>query len=122
MGMTIEEARELVASPLWASVRDHFLAGHEFSVYPAGDLRRLEYLDEATRRRISHWCDATARMAEWKKVISGKEVRAIEERFSDVYPEIFRYEAYFAKCADDTERLRMVLKLKFPGVLEMVER
>lgn len=122
MGMTLEEARELVSSPLWPHVRDHVLAGHGFSVYPAGDLRRLEYLDPETRRLVSHWCDATARMAEWKTVIDGREVRKIRERFGDVYPEIFRYEAYFANCEDDQARLRMVLRLKFPAVLEMVEK
>lgn len=120
--MTLEEARELVASPLWEHVRDHVAEGHGFCVYPAGDLRRLEYVDAATRRLISHWCDATARMAEWKTVIDGKEVRKIRERFGDVYPEIFRYAPYFAKCENDQDRLRTVLRLKFPSVLEMVEK
>lgn len=120
--MTLDEARELLASPLWAEIRDHFLAGNEFAIYPAGDLRRLDYLKREKRLQISHWCDATARLAEWKKVVEGREVRELKTRFSDVYPEILRYEAYFAKCADDGDRLRMVLKLKFPEVLEMVER
>jgi len=120
--MTLDEARELVASPLWQDVRDHFLEGNAFAVYPAGDLRRLDYLKCEKRLKVSHWCDATARLAEWKKVVDGREVRELKAKFPDVYPEVLRYEAYFAKCEDDDVRLRMVLKLKFPEVLEMIER
>jgi len=122
MGMTLAEARELLASPLWNDVKNHFLAGHEFVVYPSGDLRRLSYLDDDRQRRISLWCDASARLSGWKKVVEGKEVRRLREKFPEVYPEILRYEFYFAKCENDEARLRMVLKLKFPDVLEMVDR
>jgi len=120
--MTLDEARELLASPLWKSVRDHFLAGNPLTVYPAGDLRRLEYLDKDLKLLVSRWCDGTARMAGWKKVVSGKEVRELKKRHPGVYPDIFRYETYFAKCQNDEERLRMVLKVRFPDVFEMLER
>jgi len=120
--MTLDEARELLAGPLWKSVRDHFLAGNPLTVYPAGDLRRLEYIDADLKQQASRWCDAMARLAEWRKVVSGKEVRDLKERFPGVYPEIFRYETYFSKCRNDEERLRMVLKVRFPDVYEMLER
>lgn len=120
MGMTLEEARELLISPIWPYVRDNVLAGKGFAVHPSGDLGRLAYLDEPTRLSISHWCDATARIEEWKRTIDGKDVRRIREEFSDVYPEIFRYESYFAKCKNEQERLWMILKIKFPKVLEMI--
>lgn len=122
MGMTLAEARELLASPLWSDVRDHFLAGHELAVYPSGDLRRLSYVAEERRRQIAHWCDAAAQIPYLKKVVDGKEVRELREKYPGAYPEILRYELYFAKCENDEARLKTVLRLKFPDILEMLER
>ena len=47
--MTMDEARNLVKSPIWAKVRDAYLATGSFTVYPKGDFRRIEYLDAKTR-------------------------------------------------------------------------
>ena len=109
--MTLDEARELLGSSLWPRVRDRFLATGEFSVYPKGDLRRLEYLDEETRRRIALWQEAIAHVDEWRKIVDGARVRALRENYPGVYPEVFRYAAYFKGGKDVTMKL---LKLKFP--------
>lgn len=114
--MTIEEARALVASPIWPKVRDRFLATGELAVYPAGDVRRLEYLDEETRRRIALWKEALENCASWRTVVDGAKVRELRERYPGVYPEVFRFAAYFPGGKVDTMKL---LKIKFPEALEI---
>ncbi len=114
--MTIEEARALIASPIWGAVRDHFLATGVFDVFPAGDLRRLAYLDEATRASIDAWRTALEKANDWRKVVNGDEVRALKARYPGVYPEVFRYQAYFTKFGGKIgdEAVKLLLKLKFP--------
>ena len=50
--MTLEEARALVNGPIWEKVRDSFLATGEFTLYPKGDPRRLDYLDDDTKQVV----------------------------------------------------------------------
>ena len=114
--MTLEEARELLESPLWPRVRDSFLKTGEFTVYPKGDLRRLEYLDDATRRRIALWQEAIAHADEWRMVVDGARVRELRAAYPGIYPEVFRYTAYFSGGKDVTLKL---LKLKFPEAYEL---
>lgn len=118
--MTLEEARELLRGPLWPKVRDSFLAGGSFAVYPKGDLRRLEYLDEETRRQIALWTEGLQKADEWRGVIDGAQVRELKEAYPGVYPEVFRYVAYFRRFkAVDDDFTRLLLKLKFPEVYEL---
>jgi len=120
--MELKEARELVSSPLWPKVRDRFLATGEIEVYPAGDIRRLAYLDAETRAKIDAWVEGLVHAAEWKKVVDGAQVRALKERWPGVYPEVFRYTAYFAKwdpAAREPEMMFKLLKLLFPEAYEL---
>lgn len=118
--MTLDEARELIQSPIWTKVRDSFLATGAFNVYPKGDLRRLEYLDEETRRRIALWTEGLRKAAEWKTVVDGARVRELKESYPGVYPEVFRYTAYFARFAEvNDDFTKLLLKLKFPEVYEL---
>lgn len=112
--MTIEEARALVKSGIWASVRDRFVATGELAVYPAGDIRRIEYLDEALRGKIALWKEALEKCGEWMKIVDGERVRELRERYPGVYPEVLRYRAYFP---DGKVDLMKLLKLKFPEAL-----
>lgn len=109
--MTIDEARKLVAGPIWPKVRDMFLATGALSVYPPGDIRRLEYLDDDVRRQVELWREALGRCDEWRTVVDGAKVRELQERYPGVYPEVFRYAAYFPKGEVDVMKL---LKIKFP--------
>ncbi len=124
--MDMQEARELISSPIWPAVRDSFLATGEFRVYPAGDLRRVGYLDAETRARIALWLDALAHADAWRTVLDGAKVRELKASYPGIYPEVFRYAPYFTKFSkalqpgasiDDpavAEPLRLLLKLKFP--------
>ena len=114
--MTMDEARDLVASPLWPKVRDRFLATGEFALYPKGDFRRVEYLDDETRSAVSLWMEALEHAEEWKKVVDGEKVRDLAKRYRGAYPEVFRYQAYFAGLAADDRagRVKRLLKLRFP--------
>ena len=114
--MTLDEARALVGSPLWPKVRDRFLATGEFALYPKGDYRRIEYLDDDMRRSVSLWLEALDHAAEWRTVVDGERVRELSRRYRGVYPEVFRYQAYFAGLAADDRagRVKRLLKLRFP--------
>lgn len=114
--MTLNEARELVNGPLWPSVRDRFLATGELAVFPKGDLRRLEYLPEETRRQIELWREAIGKVDEWRKIVDGAKVRELKEAYPGVYPDVFRYAAYFSGKGDFTMKL---LKLKFPEAYQL---
>ena len=119
-GMTLEEARELLRSPLWPKVRDSFLAGGAFVVHPKGDLKRLDYLDAETRRQIALWTEGLQKADEWRRVIDGAKVRELKEAYPGVYPEVFRYVAYFTRFKTvDEDFTRLLLKLKFPEVYEL---
>ena len=76
--MTTQEARELVNGPMCAMVRDRFLATGNFGVYQSGDLRRLEYLDPATRKMVSLLIEAIGKVEEWKKIVDGARVRELK--------------------------------------------
>lgn len=114
--MTVDEARKLLGSAIWPRVRDRFLETGEFAVHPRGDIRRLEYLDADTRRRIELWKDALAHAEEWRTVVDGRKVRELREAYPGIYPEVFRYTAYFSGGGDPTMKL---LKLKFPEAYEL---
>jgi len=105
-----------VRSPLWEKVRDSFLRSGVFEVYPKGDLRRLEYVDEGTRRQIDLWLEALDHVDEWRLIVSGERVRELRARYPGVYPDVLRYSAYFAGHEDRCQRL---LKLKFPEVYKL---
>ena len=108
--MTIDEARKLIQSPIWAQVRDHFLATGAFEVFPQGDLRRLAYLDEKTQSAIAAWRTALEHAEEWRKVVDGAKVRELKAQYPGAYPEVFRYQAYFTRFAGkiDDEVRRIV--------------
>ena len=119
--MTVDEARDLIDSPIWPKVRDRFLETGEFCVYPIGDFRRLEYLDEAVRARIASWQEGLRLAPAWRKVVDGATVRELKAKYPDVYPEAMRYAAYFERELRDAPEgefpesaLRRLLKMKFP--------
>lgn len=114
--MTMDEARELVKSPIWPKVRDAYLATGAFTVYPKGDFRRIEYLDEETRRKIDLWLDALKHVSEWRTIVDGEKVREIKAAYPGVYPDVLRYALYFSGKADP---LPILLKLKFPEAYEL---
>lgn len=124
--MTIEEARALIASPIWGKVRDSFLATGSFNVYPVGDIRRLDYLDKGVRNQIALWQEGLVKADSWKKILSGDKVRELKASYPGVYPEVFRYTTYFAKYMDKfadgvfpEEATRLLLKLKFPDAYDL---
>lgn len=109
--MTLEEARKLVNGSLWPSVRDNFLATGEVAVYPQGDVRRIEYLPEATRKEIRDWQTVLEHADEWRVVVDGAKVRELKRLYPGAYPEALRYAAYFPGGKVEIMKL---LKLKFP--------
>ena len=112
--MTMDEARELVNGSLWPKVRERFVETGSFELFPKGDPRRLEYLDEATKKSVELWLEALGHADEWRTVVDGERVRAIQARYVGIYPEVFRYRAYFAGLEDRTKTVKRLLKLKFP--------
>ena len=116
--MTIEDARELVNGPLWPKVRDSFLASGEFEVFPAGDIRRLAYLEEAARKEIDDWLEVLERAEELRKVVAGVEVKALKSRYPGAYPEALKFSIYFTRfrrpLKTDADAVKLLLKLKFP--------
>jgi len=116
--MTIEEARALLNDPVWPKAREHFLATGELVVYPKGDIRRLEYLGEDVRRQVGLWLDALKHVGEWRAIVDGAKVRELKAAYPGVYPEVFRYAAYFSKTPETPEEEKAfvfkILKLKFP--------
>lgn len=125
--MTIEEARKLISSPMWPCVRDAFLASGRLEVYPAGDLRRMEYLDADTRAEIVRWEEGLRRADEWRCVVDGEQVRRLRADNPGVYPEVLRYAPYFRRhieAAGDgvfpPEAVKLLLKMRFPEAYRMV--
>ena len=114
--MTMDEARNLVKSPIWAKVRDAYLATGSFTVYPKGDFRRIEYLDAKTRGQIELWLEALKHIAERRTIVDGQQVRELKAAYPGVYPDVLRYALYFAGKADP---LPTLLKLKFPEAYEL---
>ena len=120
--MDLNEARDLVNDPqAWPLVRDAFLRSGEFRVYPKGDLRRIDLLDDETRGEIDRWRYALAHADEWRRTLDGESVRKLKADYHGIYPEVFRYAVYFARFSpadimDNPEALKLLLKLKFPEV------
>ena len=114
--MTLDEARALLKSPIWPKVRDNFLATGTFEVLPAGDPRRLEYLDAETRAAVERWKAVLEHAAEWRLVVDGAKVRELRAAYPDAYPEALRYAAYFPNGKVDVMKL---LKLKFPEAYQL---
>lgn len=124
MDLTLEEARKLVANDLlWPKVRDYLANGGECVRFPVGAKVRLKLVDDETRAKIDLWVEALARCEEWKSIVDGEKVRALKAEFPGVYPEVFRYSAYFAKFkkvdAGNEEFIMLLLKLKFPEVYKL---
>lgn len=122
--MDLNDARALLKSPIWPKVRDAYLATGRLEIYPAGDLRRLAYLDAAERERIALWKQALASCADWRKVVDGAAVRELKAQFPGVYPEALRYEMYFKKFGDlkadfPEAAVMLLLKLQFPEAYEL---
>jgi hypothetical protein len=121
MDLTLEEARQLVSNAtLWPKVRDYLARGGDCVRFAAGAKSRLKLVDDGTRAKIDMWVEALGRAEEWKSVVDGEKVRALKAEFPGVYPEVFRYSAYFAKFkkadTENEEFMMLLLKLKFPEV------
>ena len=121
MDLTLEEARGLVSNAtLWPKVRDYLAKGGTCVRFPKGVKARLGLVDGETRAEINRWVEALSRLEEWKKVIDGETVRGLKAAFPGIYPDVFRYGAYFAKFKkadpENEEFMMLLLKLKFPEV------
>jgi hypothetical protein len=137
MDCSITEARELISNEiLWPKVRDYLSAGGAFELFPAKDAARLKLLDASTRQAIGVWIEAIALAERWRKVVDGATVRELKAAYPGVYPEVFRYTAYFTKwqrvleemartaekqgcrisqvACPDFAMVLLLLKLKFP--------
>ncbi len=142
MDCTVTEARELVSNAkLWPRVRAYLAAGGAFEAFPARDPSRLKLLDEATRIAVGRWIEAIAAAEEWRRIVDGAKVRQLKSEYPGVYPDVFRYTAYFGKwrgvleemtriavqkgCkvsevdCPDFEMVLLLLKLKFPEAYEL---
>jgi len=104
-------------------VRDKFAATGDFVVYPKGDVRRVAYLDAETQRQIALWKEALLKADEWRTVVDGAKVRELKAAYPGIYPEVFRYTAYFTRRPDSAESeaafTLKLLKLKFPEAYEL---
>lgn len=112
---------------MWPCVRDVFLASGRLEVYPAGDLRRMEYLDADTREEIFRWEEGLRRAGEWRCVVEGERVRKLRADHPGVYPEVLRYAPYFERylaAAGDgafpPEAEKLLLKMRFPEAYRLV--
>ncbi|MBR2981838.1 MAG: hypothetical protein IKC80_01280 [Kiritimatiellae bacterium] len=142
MDCTVTEARELVGNGrLWPKVKAYLAAGGEFALFPANDPSRLKLLDGRTRSSVGRWVEALAAADGWRTVVDGAKVRELKAEYAGVYPEVFRYEAYFRKwrgVLDEMSRtaaekgcrvsqvdcpdfgmILLLLKLKFPEAYEL---
>ena len=142
MDCSVTQARELIGNGrLWPKVKAYLAAGGEFELFPAKDPSRLNLLDEDTRAAIGKWIEALAAADRWRKVVDGAKVRELKAEYPGVYPEVFRYTAYFAKwrgmiegmaqsaaekgCGvsqvecPDFNMVLLLLKLRFPEAYEL---
>ena len=142
MDCSVTQARELIGNDrLWPKVKEYLAAGGEFETFPAKDPSRLKLLDEATRTSIGKWIEAIASADAWRKIVDGAKVRELKAEYPGIYPDVFRYTAYFAKWRDVLEEMSRVaserkcrvaqvecpnfdlvlllLKLKFPEAYEL---
>jgi hypothetical protein len=106
MDCSIAEARELISNEvLWPKVRDYLAAGGAFELFPAKDAARLKLLDAETRQAIGVWIEAISLAETWRKVVDGAAVRELKATYPGVYPEVFRYTAYFTKWSSVLEKM-----------------
>ena len=142
MDCSVTQARELVGNGrLWPKVRAYLAAGGEFELFSGKSPSRLKLLDESTRSSIGKWIEAIALADGWRKVVDGAKVRELKAEYPGIYPDVFRYTAYFAKwrgvldemrhvaaernCrvsqvdCPDFELVLLLLRLKFPEAYEL---
>ena len=124
MDLTIDEARKMVANAdLWPQVRDYLVRGGEFELFPAGVKSRLKLVDSETLLKIDMWVEALKNAPDWKGIVEGDKVRELKSRYPGVYPEVFRYSAYFSKFKTfdpgNEDFMMLLLKLKFPEVYKL---
>lgn len=124
MDLTIDEARKMVANAdLWPQVRDYLVRGGEFELFPAGVKSRLKLVDSETLSKIDMWVEALKNAPDWKGIVEGDKVRELKSRYPGVYPEVFRYSAYFSKFKSidpgNEDFMMLLLKLKFPEVYKL---
>lgn len=124
MDLTIDEARKMVANAdLWPLVRDYLVRGGEFELFPAGVKSRLKLVDSETLLKIDMWVEALKNAPDWKGIVEGDKVRELKSRYPGVYPEVFRYSAYFSKFktidSGNEDFMMLLLKLKFPEVYKL---
>jgi hypothetical protein len=122
--LTIDEARKMVANAdLWPQVRDYLVRGGEFELFPAGVKSRLKLVDSETLLKIDMWVEALKNAPDWKGIVEGDKVRELKSRYPGVYPEVFRYSAYFSKFktidSGNEDFMMLLLKLKFPEVYKL---
>ena len=110
MDLTIDEARKMVANAdLWPQVRDYLVRGGEFELFPAGVKSRLKLVDSETLLKIDMWVEALKNAQDWKGIVEGDKVRELKSRYPGVYPEVFRYSAYFSKFKTEKKRIGMFI-------------
>ena len=124
MDLTIDEARKMVANDdLWPQVRDYLVRGGEFELFPTGVKSRLKLVDSETLLKINMWVEAIKNAPDWKSIVEGDKVRELKSRYPGVYPEVFRYLAYFSKfktiAPGNEDFMMLLLKLKFPEVYKL---
>lgn len=142
MDCTVTEARDLIANAkLWPKVRAYLAAGGAFEAFPARDPSRLKLLDESTRLAVGMWIEAIVAAGEWRRIVDGAKVRELKAAYPGIYPEVFRYTAYFGKWQSvlndmsriasekgckvsevdcpNFEMILLLLKLKFPEAYEL---
>ncbi len=124
MDLSIDEARKMVANAdLWPQVRDYLVRGGEFELFPAGVKSRLKLVDSETLLKIDMWVEALKNAPDWKGIVEGDKVRELKSRYPGVYPEVFRYSAYFSKFKTidpgNEDFMKLLLKLKFPEVYKL---
>ena len=104
MDCSVTQARELIGNAkLWPKVKAYLVAGGEFELFPAKDPSRLKLVDGSTRAAIGKWLEALAAADGWRKIVDGSKVRELKAEYPGVYPDVFRYTAYFAKWRDVLE-------------------
>ena len=124
MDLTIDEARKMVANAdLWPQVRDYLVRGGQFELFPAGVKSRLKLVDSETLLKIDMWVEALKNAPDWKGIVEGDKVRELKSRYPGVYPEVFRYSAYFSRFktidSGNEDFMMLLLKLKFPEVYKL---
>ena len=66
-----------------------------FHAFPKGDWSRLLLLDGGMIESVATWLGALSCAGDLRKVMDGAAVRKLKAALPGVYPELFRYTAYF---------------------------